>query len=79
MGDPNVYFDVNIGGYPDGRIVMELFADDVPKTATNLLEFGKEQIHGKRYKECPINRVFPSFTAQGGKYYTTLRSGTANY
>jgi hypothetical protein len=31
MSNPNVYFDVSIGGAPAGRIVMELFADQVPK------------------------------------------------
>ena len=27
-----VYFDVEIGGTPAGRIVMGLFGDDVPRT-----------------------------------------------
>jgi hypothetical protein len=29
--NPNVFFDVSIGDAPAGRIVMELFADQVPK------------------------------------------------
>lgn len=30
-----VFFDVDIGGEPVGRIVMGLFGDVVPKTAEN--------------------------------------------
>jgi len=33
--NPVVFFDVSIGGAPQGRIKMELFADVVPKTAEN--------------------------------------------
>jgi peptidylprolyl isomerase len=31
MSNPRVYFDISIGGAPAGRVVMELFADKVPK------------------------------------------------
>jgi hypothetical protein len=34
-GNPNVFFDISIGGQPAGRVVMELYADLVPKTAEN--------------------------------------------
>ncbi len=34
-GNPNVFFDISVGGQPAGRVVMELYADLVPKTAEN--------------------------------------------
>jgi hypothetical protein len=34
MSNPHVFFDITIGGSPAGRIVMELFADQVPKVST---------------------------------------------
>ena len=33
--NPKVFFDISIGGETAGRIVFELFADEVPKTAEN--------------------------------------------
>ncbi|CAL1127132.1 unnamed protein product [Cladocopium goreaui] len=35
MSNPRVFFDIEIGGRPAGRIEMELYADSVPKTAEN--------------------------------------------
>jgi hypothetical protein len=33
--NPRVFFDISIGGEPAGKMVMELYADVVPKTAEN--------------------------------------------
>jgi hypothetical protein len=35
--NPKVYFDMEIGDQKAGRIVMELFASSVPKTAENFV------------------------------------------
>ena len=35
MANPRVFFDISIGGKSAGRVVFELFADVVPKTAEN--------------------------------------------
>jgi hypothetical protein len=35
MGRPRCYLDISIGGELEGRIVVELFNDVVPKTAEN--------------------------------------------
>ncbi|XP_037446401.1 peptidyl-prolyl cis-trans isomerase-like [Triticum dicoccoides] len=69
---PMVFFDVTIGGAPAGRIVMEHFAKDVPKTAENFRtlctsENGVDK-SGKplHYKGSAFHRVIPGFMCQGG-------------
>ncbi|KAJ1459537.1 cyclophilin-like domain-containing protein [Pelagophyceae sp. CCMP2097] len=71
--NPKVFFDITIGGEAAGRIVMELRADVVPKTAKNFLELctGK---HGFGYRACPFHRVIPGFMCQGGDF--TNQNGT---
>lgn len=35
MGRPRCYLDISIGGELEGRIVVELYSDIVPRTADN--------------------------------------------
>lgn len=37
-GRPTVYFDINEGETPIGRVVFQLYSDSVPKTAENFRE-----------------------------------------
>mmetsp|Transcript_1195 Transcript_1195/g.1305 ORF Transcript_1195/g.1305 Transcript_1195/m.1305 type:complete len:355 (+) Transcript_1195:27-1091(+) len=75
MVNPRVFFDITIGGVPKGRIVMELFADTVPKTAENFRalctgEKGIGPVSGLplHYKGCGFHRVIQAFMIQGGDF-----------
>lgn len=80
MANPNVYFDITIGGAPAGRIQFELFADVVPQTAENFraLCTGERGIgkSGKplHFKESSFHRIIPNFMCQGGDF--TRGNGT---
>jgi len=79
--NPRVYFDVTIDGKPAGRVVMELFANVVPKTAENFRCLctggkGKGTASGRslHYKGSSFHRVIPNFMCQGGDF--TRGNGT---
>jgi len=74
MANPKVFFEMTIGGSPAGKIVFELYADTVPKTAENFRALctgekgmGKE---GKplHFKGSSFHRVIPGFMCQGGDF-----------
>ncbi len=71
---PRCFLDISIGGVPAGRIVVELFANVVPKTVENFrsLCIGDkgnattgEPLH---YKGSCIHRVIKGFMLQGGDF-----------
>ena len=80
MSNPRVYFDISIGGRSAGRIVFELFADVVPRTAENFraLCTGEKGtgISGKplHYKGSGFHRIIQQFMCQGGDF--TRGNGT---
>jgi peptidylprolyl isomerase len=80
MANPRVFFDVTADGSALGRIVMELRADVVPKTAENFrcLCTGEKGTgrSGKplHFKGSTFHRVITDFMCQGGDF--TAGNGT---
>ncbi|KAL0450306.1 UNVERIFIED_CONTAM: Peptidyl-prolyl cis-trans isomerase CYP40 [Sesamum latifolium] len=73
MVNPRCYLDISIGGEMEGRIVVELYKDVVPKTAENFraLCTGEKGISPHtglplHYKGSRFNRIVKGFMIQGG-------------
>lgn len=66
------YFDISIDSKIRGRIVFELFAKDVPRTALNfyhLCKGDKKSLDTAKilnYKNTKFHRIIPGFMIQGG-------------
>lgn len=70
--NPVVFFDIEVGGHPIGRIKMELFKDVASRTAENFRQFctGEKKMNNAPigYKDCAFHRVIRDFMIQGGDF-----------
>lgn len=80
-GHTAVFFDVSIGGHPVGRVSMELFKPQCPRTCENfrLLCTGEAKRGGlpMGYKGCSFHRVIKDFMLQGGDFVKGDGTGRA--
>mmetsp|Transcript_2723 Transcript_2723/g.329 ORF Transcript_2723/g.329 Transcript_2723/m.329 type:complete len:95 (+) Transcript_2723:31-315(+) len=79
MSGQNTFFDINIDGRSAGRIVFELFYNEVPRTVENFkcLCTGERQGPGGQalhYRGSGFHRIIPQFMCQGGDF--TRHNGT---
>ncbi|KAM6997721.1 peptidylprolyl isomerase Fa isoform 1-T2 [Tautogolabrus adspersus] len=71
--NPVVFLDIEADSEPLGRIIIELNAEVVPKTAVNFKALCTGE-HGFGYKGSMFHRVIPEFMCQGGDF--TNHNGT---
>ena len=73
--NPRVYFDIEQNTKPIGRMVFELYNNQVPKTAENFRSIcAGDNPQGYTYANSHFHRIIDGFMAQGGDF--TNHNGT---
>jgi peptidyl-prolyl cis-trans isomerase B (cyclophilin B) len=70
-----VWFDIQIGPEPIGRIEFGLFGKTVPKTVKNFVELSKKVTPGEGYRGSKFHRVVKGILVQGGDFTKGNGSG----
>ncbi len=69
-GNVAVFFDLAIGGHPVGRLSLEVFKTQAPRTAENFRQLATGELRRGGvpvgYKGSKFHRVIKGFMAQGG-------------
>ena len=76
----NIFFDINSGNTYLGRIVIQLFDDEVPKTCRNFRYLCTQGLFNKdkpSYQNTIFHRIIKDFMIQGGDI--TKGDGTGGY
>ncbi|THW74288.1 hypothetical protein D6D19_04939 [Aureobasidium pullulans] len=63
---PRVFLEISIGNEPAGRLTIELFADQAPKTCENFRALCAGSHSNLNYALSPFHRVIDEFMVQGG-------------
>ena len=64
---PKVKFEISTESGPLGEITLNLFVEQVPKTANNFLALASGKC-GFGYKDSTFHRIIPGFMIQGGDF-----------
>ena len=76
----NPYFDISVNNEHIGRVIFQLFDDDVPKTCKNFRYLCSHGLFNKStpsYQDTSFHRVIKDFMIQGGDI--TRGDGTGGY
>ncbi|KAH3666050.1 hypothetical protein OGAPHI_004239 [Ogataea philodendri] len=75
-----VFLDLSLGPKPLGRVKIELYTEQLPRTTENFRQFCtgeyKEQGRPIGYKQSKFHRLVPGFMLQGGDFVRGNGTGT---